>query len=222
VSFSCRTPFIPNIACIYGAETSSFKKPCNLLAALAFSSIPLRVQTGGFHSPVFCPPAVHAALAFSSIQRGVHTGDPHSPVFSAPPVLIHISEPEKRLINGSRLFVYSINRFHFDSFLIFKKNFEIYPDSIGRYPGDFTGHHMAFPCRWKGDRHGNFLPDRELPGGSNKSAVGADITNRCDKCTIFGFAGRCRQEFIKPLPAAPSSIHIIHMPISRTGPVQAA
>jgi len=41
----------------------------------------------------------------------------HPPVFSASPVLINISEPEKRLINGSGLLVYSVNRFHFDSLL---------------------------------------------------------------------------------------------------------
>lgn len=97
--------------------------------------------------------------------------------------------------------------------LILKKNFEIHPDSPIRYPGDFAGHHMAVPCRWKGDRHGNFLPDREVPGGFNKRAAGTDITYRCDKCTISGFAGRCRQNFIKALPAALSSIHTIQMPI---------
>jgi hypothetical protein len=48
---------------------------------------------GGFHPPLFCPPAVFAAFAFSSIQRRVHMGPAHSPVFSAPAILKHISKP---------------------------------------------------------------------------------------------------------------------------------
>ena len=98
--------------------------------------------------------------------------------------------------------------------LIFKKNLKIYPDTLRRYPDDFTGHHAAFSCGGKGDRHGNFLPDGELPAGFNKNPVGTNITDRCDECTIPGFTGRCRQDFIKPLSAAASSIHVIEMPIS--------
>jgi hypothetical protein len=98
--------------------------------------------------------------------------------------------------------------------LIFKKNFEIYPDSIRRYPDDFTGYHVAFSGRWKGDRHSNFLPDGELPGGSNKNAIGTDIADRRDKGAISGFARCCRQNFIKPLSAINSSIHVIEMPVS--------
>jgi hypothetical protein len=43
-----------------------------------------------------------------SIQRRIHMGDSQSPVFSASPVLIHISQPEKRLVNGGWLLVYSV------------------------------------------------------------------------------------------------------------------
>jgi hypothetical protein len=67
----------------------------------------------GFRSPLCYTPAIFAAFAFSSVQRRVHMGHAHSPVFSAPPVLIHISKPEKRLIDSRGLFVYSVNRFHF-------------------------------------------------------------------------------------------------------------
>jgi hypothetical protein len=98
--------------------------------------------------------------------------------------------------------------------LIFKKNLKIYPDALRRHPDDFSRHHAAFTCRGKGDRHGNFLPDREFPAGFNKNAVGTNITDGCDKCTISGFAGGCRQDFIKPLSAATSSIQVIEMPIS--------
>ena len=121
--------------------------------------------------------------------------------------------------------------------LIFKKNFKIYSDALRRYPGDFTGYHAAFSCRWKGDRHGNFLADRELPGGFNKNAAGTNITDRCDKRTISGFTRRCRQNFIKALSAVTSAIHVTKMFISAikfghtekplwyrqtpTGPVQA-
>ena len=94
---------------VFGAETSSPKKPGNLVAALAFSSILLQAPMGGLHSPVFFAPVVFAPFAFSPIQRRVHKGHAHSPVFSAPAILIHMSEPERRLIDGSRLLVYSVN-----------------------------------------------------------------------------------------------------------------
>ena len=97
--------------------------------------------------------------------------------------------------------------------LILKKNFEIYADTLRGYPGDFAGHHTAFPCRWEGDRHSNFLPDMEFPGGFNKNAVRTNIADRCDKGTIAGFACRCRQNFIKPLSTAASTIHLTQMPI---------
>ena len=77
--------------------------------------------------------------------------------------------------------------------LILKKNFNIYSDALRSYSDDFTGHHAGFSCRRKGDCHGNFLPDRELPGRFNKNAAGTNIADRCDKCTISGFARRCRQ-----------------------------
>jgi hypothetical protein len=91
------------------------KKPRNLLAALAFSSILPEVHLDCFRSPLLFPPGVPATFAFSSIQLRVHMGNSHSPIFSAPPVLVNISEPEKRLINGSGLLIYSVNRFHFDA-----------------------------------------------------------------------------------------------------------
>ena len=69
---------------------------------------------GGFYAPLLFAPAVLAAFAFSPVQRRIHIGDSHSPVFSAPAVLENISKPQKRLIHGSRLLVYSVNRFHFD------------------------------------------------------------------------------------------------------------
>jgi hypothetical protein len=99
---------------VFGAESSSLKKPCKHVAALTFPPIMLRIQMGGFQSSVFLPPVVLAAFAFSPVQRRVHIRDSHAPVFSAPAVLKHISEPEKRLINGGRLLIYSVNRFHFD------------------------------------------------------------------------------------------------------------
>jgi hypothetical protein len=95
-------------ASIYGAEFSSFKKPRNLSAALALSSIRPGIRMDGCRSPVSSAPVVFAALAFSSIQRRIHMGDSQSPVFSASPVLIHISQPEKRLVNGGWLLVYSV------------------------------------------------------------------------------------------------------------------
>jgi hypothetical protein len=64
---------------------------------------------GGFHSSFFFPPAVLAAFTLSPIERRIHMRDSHSPVFSAPAVLEHISQPQKRLVNGRRLLVYSIN-----------------------------------------------------------------------------------------------------------------
>jgi hypothetical protein len=42
-------------------------------------------------------------------------GDSHSPVFAAAPVLVDISEPEKRLINDSWLLIDSVNGFHLDA-----------------------------------------------------------------------------------------------------------
>ena len=98
--------------------------------------------------------------------------------------------------------------------LILKKNFESYADALRGYPDDFAGHHTAFPRRWKGDRHGNFLPDIEFPGGFNKNAVRTNIADRCDKCTIPGFACRCRQNFIKTLSATASAVHFTQMPVS--------
>jgi hypothetical protein len=70
-------------------------------------------------SPIllFCLGPLSAASARRCVTRlllrRVHMGHAHSPVFSAPPVLIHISKPEKRLIDSRGLFVYSVNRFHF-------------------------------------------------------------------------------------------------------------
>jgi len=91
------------------------KKPRNFLAALAFSPIRPEVHLDCLCSPVFFPPGVQATVAFSSIQRRVHMSNSHPPIFSAPAVMKNISEPEKRLINGSGLLIYSVNRFHFDA-----------------------------------------------------------------------------------------------------------
>jgi hypothetical protein len=112
VSFSCRTSFILDSARASNAE-SSFEKPGKSPAPLTFSSIRRDVQMRAFDSPLLFASAVLAALTFSPVQRRIHMRDSHSPVFSAPAVLEHISKPQERLINSSRLLVYSVNRFHF-------------------------------------------------------------------------------------------------------------
>lgn len=95
-------------------KSSLFKKPRNHLTALTFSSILPAAQLDDFRSPFSFPPAVLATFTLSSIQRRIHIGNSHSPIFSAAPVLVNISEPEKRLINGSGLLIYSVNGFHFN------------------------------------------------------------------------------------------------------------
>jgi hypothetical protein len=88
------------------------EKPSYLPAAFAFSAIQGGRQATGGLSPFFFPPGVSAALPFSSIHCGIHTGKTPAPVFAATPVLIHMSESEKRLIHRRRLLVNSVNRFH--------------------------------------------------------------------------------------------------------------
>ncbi len=51
---------------------------------------------------------IFPTLTFSSIQRRVHIGRASAPVFPTSSVLKHVSKPEKRLIYGSRLLIYSI------------------------------------------------------------------------------------------------------------------
>jgi hypothetical protein len=88
------------------------EKPSYFFAAFVFSAFHRGHQAVGSLSPFFFPPGVPAALPFSSIHCGIHTGETHAPVFAATPVLIHMSESEKRLIDGRRLLVNSVKRFH--------------------------------------------------------------------------------------------------------------
>jgi hypothetical protein len=79
------------------------EKPSYLSAAFTFSAFQGGHQIVGGLSPFFVPPGVPAALPFSSIHCGIHTGETHAPVFAAAPVLIHMSESEKRLIHRRRI-----------------------------------------------------------------------------------------------------------------------
>ena len=79
---------------------------------LSVSSFGLNERAGSGDLPVFRMTLTLAALPFSSIHCRIHTGDAPAPVLSTATVLIHVSEPEKRLIDSSRLLVDSVNRFH--------------------------------------------------------------------------------------------------------------